>query len=170
MTIKNIETLTEELVKLLIQFDKDLNGYQTDVYLYYNAETQTATLDTFVNVGGNSWLNDDHYTIYTDKEHFTDCFGDFYQTEEEFADYLDMDFDKLTEEVRKHFDLEEDEKPSFDDYRSYVIANEEYQEKLIAAYQECLENDYHENYEDHAASIMENFFEEIAYLEAMVEY
>ena len=65
LTIKNREEIVDKLVDMLVQFDKDCNSYQTDVYLYYDKENQSAELDTFVNVGGNSWLNDDHYTIYS---------------------------------------------------------------------------------------------------------
>ena len=54
-TIKNREEIVDKLVDMLVQFDKDCNSYQTDVYLYYDKENQTAELDTFVNVGGNSY-------------------------------------------------------------------------------------------------------------------
>ena len=37
MIIKNAEMLTEELIEMLMQFDRDLNSaYDTDVYLYYD--------------------------------------------------------------------------------------------------------------------------------------
>ena len=59
-TLKNREAIVEELAEMLKKFDMQLNAYQTDVYLYYDEEKQTAELDTFINVGGRSWLNDDH--------------------------------------------------------------------------------------------------------------
>lgn len=76
--ITNRTEIVAALAAMLRQFDIDLNKYQTDVYLYHN-EDGTATLDTFVNVGGNSWLGDDHTTIYIDKQHYNtiyDSFGD----------------------------------------------------------------------------------------------
>ena len=76
--IKNYDEIRENLADMLVQFDKDANtDYQTDVYLYYDEKEKTARLDTFVNVGGNSWLNDDHKTIYTDKEHYNSGLKDF---------------------------------------------------------------------------------------------
>ena len=64
MIIKNRIEVVQQLAELLRKFDIELNQYDTDVYLYYNSESQTATLDTFVNVSGREWLDDDHYTIY----------------------------------------------------------------------------------------------------------
>ncbi len=69
MNIKNRAEVLAQLVEILKDFDKCMNEYQTDVYAYYNDATETVELDTFVNVGGNSWLNDDHITIYTDTEY-----------------------------------------------------------------------------------------------------
>lgn len=159
MTIKNYDEVVTALAALLMQFDKDLNQYQTDVYLYYNEEEQTAELDTFVNVGGNSWLNDDHYTIYTDKEHYTDRFGDYFQTEQEFADALEMSFDDLSEAVRHYFEIEDDDELTFDDFRQYICKNGHLCEKCMAAYENSLE-DYSENYTHNATEILDNFLNE----------
>lgn len=70
MTIKNRDEIVSELAEKLMQFDCMLNHYQTDVYAYI-AEDGTVTLADFDNVGGNSWLNDDHYIMYTDREHYS---------------------------------------------------------------------------------------------------
>lgn len=67
--ISNYDQILEELTNLLIDFDLDQNEYQTDVYLYIG-EDGKARLDTFINVGGDSWLNDDHITIYCDRPHY----------------------------------------------------------------------------------------------------
>ena len=45
-TLKNREAIVEKLAEMLKKFDMQLNEYQTDVYLYYNEEEQTAELDT----------------------------------------------------------------------------------------------------------------------------
>lgn len=47
------------------------------------------TLDTFTNVGGNSWINDDHYVLYRDKEHYDD-WSYFFQTEGDIAEALGL--------------------------------------------------------------------------------
>ena len=86
--LKNSDDIYEEFVEMLKQFDKDKNSYQTDVYLYVD-DNMTGTLDTFINVGGNSWLNDDHYVLYRDKEHYDD-WSDFFQTEADIAEALGL--------------------------------------------------------------------------------
>lgn len=82
--LNNHNELVNELTDMLITFDKECNQYQTDVYLYYDKENNTALLDTFVNVGGNSWLDDDHFTIYHDSQHYED-WSDYYTEISEFA-------------------------------------------------------------------------------------
>lgn len=67
LKLKNHEAVLEALAEQLKEFERELNPYQTDVYLYI--EDGEGTIDTFTNVGGNSWLDDDHFTIYTDKQH-----------------------------------------------------------------------------------------------------
>ena len=89
--ISNYDQILDELVNLLIDFDFDQNEYQTDVYMYIG-EDGKARLDTFINVGGNSWLNDDHITIYSDKPHYEGWpVGDDGNpvTDEEYRDYLE---------------------------------------------------------------------------------
>ena len=62
--LKNREEVVKKLAKMLREFDVKMNNFDTDVYLYYIDEEKTAELEIFVIVGGNSWLNDDHETIY----------------------------------------------------------------------------------------------------------
>lgn len=162
MEIKNRDQIIEQLAEMLLQFDKDENGYQTDIYLYYNEEKQTAELDTFVNVGGNSWLDDDHYTIYTDKEH-NNGIWDYYQSVEELAEYSGISLDDLRNRVIANLELDDDEAADFElDYyeaRGYLQQNNEAMEKLTASYFEALEElkpEYHER----AEFIMNNFDQE----------
>ena len=68
MYLKNKEAVLEALIEQIKEFEISLNEYQTDVYLYID-DDGNGTIDTFTNVGGNSWLNDDHFTIYRDREH-----------------------------------------------------------------------------------------------------
>ena len=162
MEIKNRDQIIEQLAEMLLQFDKDENSYQTDIYLYYNEEEQTAELHTFVNVGGNSWLDDDHYTIYTDKEHY-DGIWDYYQSVEELAEYAEIPLDELRQKVIAKLELDDDEAADFElDYyeaRGYLQQNNEAMEKLTASYYEALEElkpEYHER----AEFIMDNFDQE----------
>lgn len=142
MMIKNREEILEQLTDMLIQFDKDCNNYQTDVYLYYDEENQTAQLDTFVNVGGNSWLNDDHYTIYSDREHFSDMW-DWFNNAEEIADALEIPVEQFRKEVISFLEIGDDEAEDFElDYyeaRRYAKTKDDYMEKLFAVYCESID-------------------------------
>lgn len=75
--IKNRLAIITDLADLLMGFDKDMSNYQTDVYLYIDKASGYAYLEPFVNVGGTSWLNDDHITIYSDKPHEEDVLDRF---------------------------------------------------------------------------------------------
>ena len=141
--LKNREEVIEKLTEMLIDFDKDLNKYQTDVYLYYDDESQTAELDTFVNVGGNSWLNDDHYTIYRDTEHY-DGWEDYFCNDDDFAWGLDMDSKKFDGEVceylkQQDYEVEEGYEPEWYEKRDYIRTRDDYVDKLIEVYQESID-------------------------------
>lgn len=159
MTIKNREEIIEQLTDMLIQFDKDLASYQTDVYLYYNKEEQTATLDTFVNVGGNSWLDDDHYTIYCDREHYEDIF-DWYNNVQELAEYSGISVEQLRSEVIAYYELDEEAAAeydlAFDDAQKYLKKKDNYMEKLTAAYRDGLD-EMRSDYTTKAELIIERF-------------
>lgn len=161
--IKNREEIVEQLTKILMGFAKDLNKYQTDVYLYYDEEAQTAKLDTFVNVGGNSWLNDDHYTIYRDSEHFDD-WTDYYTESSDFAWGLDMEWKDLETEVKDYLELDEDEKEGYKveyvDVRDYVKSREDYRDKLISVYESYIDETEAE-YAEEAERIIAEWEEEI---------
>ena len=153
MIIKNREEIIEQLTDMLIQFDKDARPYQTDVYLYYNAENQTAELDTFVNVGGNSWLNDEHYTLYCDKEHYFGVY-DYFQSENELADALEIPMQQLAKETSEY--MGENFDNSYSDYRAYIDTKPEYVEKLQTAYNEAID-DLRPDYAAKAEQIMSDF-------------
>lgn len=161
MILKNREAVLEKLTEMLIQFDKDANtNYQTDVYLYYDEKSQTAELDTFVNVGGNSWLNDNHYTIYTDKEHYDDGLSSWCQSVEELAELAEITVDQLKKEIVQDLELDEDEIEDFEvDYyeaQKYLSKKADYMEKLTAAYEDFIDDLYSE-YQQKAESIIESF-------------
>lgn len=162
MEIKNRDQIIEQLAEMLLQFDKDENGYQTDIYLYYNEKEQTAELATFVNVGGNSWLDDNHITIYSDKEHYSDMW-DYYQSVEELAEYSGIPLDDLRNRVIANLELDDDEATDFKltyyEAECYLKQNDEAMEKLKASYFEALEELKPEYYE-RAEFIIENYDQE----------
>ena len=75
MTINNYDEVREQLIEELKDLELRKPNYQTDIYLYID-ESGNGKIDTFVNVGGNSWINDDHITIYCDKEHYNTIMDD----------------------------------------------------------------------------------------------
>ncbi len=156
MLIKNREKIIEQLTEMLMQFDKDGNEYQTDVYLYYDEENQTAELDTFVNVGGNSWLNDDHYTIYTDKEHYDDGVFSYYQNSCEIAEALEITNTELEYDIRQFHKLDADEEPDWYDTCKFIESNDEYMAILTQNYYDCIE-EMRPEYVHRAEIIMEDF-------------
>lgn len=159
MTIKNFDNIIEQLTEMLIDFNRELNSYDTDVYLYYDKETETARLDTFVNVGGHSWLNDDHYTIYTDRQHY-DTFFDYWNNIAEFAESLGITEDKLITLAAEYFRYEPEEIDYYD-VRKFFNYNEEYFDKLKEEYCDYLES-VRGDFEEQANNIMDIFFDDLA--------
>ena len=104
ININNREEIVEQLAEMLVSFAKARNLYQTDVYLYYDEATCTASLDKYENVGGNSWLDDAHYTIYIDRPHYDDeecddeCIDEAYQDFYHSADRILSDWEGRSEQ------------------------------------------------------------------------
>lgn len=94
--LKNYDDLVVELTGILIEHDKDHYTYQRDVYLY--DRDGVGELYVFENVGGNSWLNDDHYTLVCLKQQYTD-WTDTFQVISEIANVLEWSKDSLISRV-----------------------------------------------------------------------
>lgn len=157
--LKNRVEIVAQLAVILRQFDVDCNKYDTDVYLYYNADTQTAELDTFVNIGGNNWLDDDHVCIYRDHEHFEGDMWDWIQEESVFSDLLGMTEEELAAEVKEYYkdeDRGEDEEFDYFDYREYIQSKDDYVSIISEAYKDFL-NDLSDEYNKHAEAIIDEF-------------
>ena len=122
MKLNNYPEIVNEMVKMMIEFDRECNKYQTDVYLYVD-ENGNGTLEQFVNVGGNSWLNDDHITVWRDQEHcddLVDTFGDA----EGLCEYVGITIEEARKEAMAKYDVEEDEA---DDWIYAVIRANHYE-------------------------------------------
>lgn len=164
MIIKNRVEIVRQLAELLRKFDVELNPYDTDVYLYYNSESQTAELDTFTNPGGNSWLDDDHYTIYTDRQH-PDKAIDTFQSVEEIAEAIGKTKEEILEGTKKYLDLDDEEYEDWLNSSTFNIwsdvadfVNCYYSEEIKEAYERCL-NDLNIEYEATADEIISGFEE-----------
>ena len=74
MKVKNYNGLVEELIEMLARLDAEHSNWQTDIYIYID-EQGDWVLDDYMNVGGNSWRNDDHILLYEDRPHYEDVQG-----------------------------------------------------------------------------------------------
>ena len=154
--IKNKEAVIEQLAEMLMKFDKSFNQYNTDVYLYYNEETQEATLDEFVYVG-NSWRDDDHITIYTDKEHYDNIYEHMDDLTFHMSDALDMDRGSLKKSVAEYFEIDVD---NVERYHMEKWAEKFHYEKMHEYYNEWFINENRSDYVERAEMIIERFEEE----------
>lgn len=123
--LKNADEVREQLESLIRDYAIACNRYQTDVYLYVD-DDGNGRLEEFENPGGNSWLNDDHYVLYTDKES-CDGIEAMYDSVESIARACGKTLDDLRKEcaTKDGADVEDVE-----DYDIYALAGKEYKEEL----------------------------------------
>ena len=148
--LRNADELRKEFIEILKQFDKDMNEYQTDVYLYVD-DDGNGSLHLFVNVGGNSWLNDDHYVLYIDHQH-NESILDFFVSEEDIAECIGISLDALKAEAADSLDCDPED---IDCYLLSRYAEEKHYDALHAAYCEYLEENV--DYEEKADLAIDRF-------------
>lgn len=149
----NINDLVSELAVILRKFEIDLNPYQTDVYFYYDPDAKTGRLETFINVGGNSWINDDHVTIYRDPPNYDDIY-DYFNDISEFADALEISKKDLMEATRKFKNFDADD---FIDRRNiidYIKSDEKLADKVTAYYIDYYVDEYEAKFLNKAQEIL----------------
>lgn len=153
-SLRNADRLRDELIEILKQFDKDLNEYQTDVYLYVD-ENNEGEWYLFTNVGGNSWLNDDHITMYSDKPHYNDIF-DYFDTEEYIADVLGMSLADLVAEVYETVDKDwyDIEDIGYTEIVDYIKENDDYLDRLQDEYNRVIDDEFNSEYAEKADDIL----------------
>ena len=115
--IKNYDEIADELAEMLKNYALAQNEFQTDVYLYVKKD-RTAELDEYTNAGGNSWLNDDHITIYSDMSHSGGEPIDY-------AGILDMTNEELEDKVREFHGMEAEEDVTLSEIKEYLEENPE---------------------------------------------
>lgn len=149
--IKNRESLVKELASMLNDIDCSFNKFYTDIYAYVH-EDGSVTLRDYANVGGNSWLEDEHYTIYTCSPNYSSPI-DFFVTSEEIANALNMSVADLENETRDYYNMSD-----FDDVSYYEICSmvsDTYADEIEKAYLNEY-SDYRE-YLDQANDIISEF-------------
>ena len=156
MIINNKKEIIEQLAEMLKKFDIDQNRYQTDVYLYMD-ENGNGSLDTFVNVGGRSWIEDNHYTIYSDKEHIENAIDEYMS---ELGEQVCETIGVCMEEIKAAI-AEENEWNIEDvedcEVKEYIKRDENYMKSITEEYIDSL-NDI--DYYSIAEEIMDRFVEE----------
>lgn len=150
--------LVDDLAELLWEFAKNMRPYQTDVYLYLDEEGKPY-LDTFVNVGGNSWLNDDHLVIYRDEEHHDSIFEPW-DNIGDLADAVKMTKEELVAKVRADREICEDEDVEFWDCTQYIKDHDNLMDELQASYEEIL-NEYSGDFRDQAQDIVDRVYDNV---------
>ena len=162
MIIKNKDEIIERLTEMLMNFEKELSSYTTDVYLYYDENTQKATLDTFVNVGGNSFLDDDHYLLYRNtgycNPYQVTLFDEFCDISD-LADAIGISTEQLKAETKNYLSIDDNWfVERYGDVREYVENNQEYMEALANAHIKSV-NESKTLYEDIAHRIYGDFID-----------
>lgn len=157
IVIKNRNAIIEQLADMICQFDVEHTGYQEDVYLYIDKDGN-ATLDTFVNVGGNSWRNDDHYTIYRKPEWYNGkiSVSEMFNDIDDIAMALDTTSEELIKEAAEYFE-EDIDYIGYPEVSQYVV--ETNYEEVEQAYVDSL-SDYKCEYLMQAEQIIEQFEDE----------
>ena len=84
-----IEEKRDEFDEYIKTQEKENFGktYEVDIYAYINDDETEVTFDEFINIGGNSWLDDDHFTIYRFKPSYQSLEDEF-ESEKEYVDYM----------------------------------------------------------------------------------
>ena len=163
--LDNAEELREELIEKLREFDKAMRNYQTDLYLYVDEETNTGEFWEFSNPGGNSWLNDDHYVMHVDQEHYESVF-DWYACTGDVVEALGFaDMNAFKEIMVQSGEYESTEEIEDWDIIDFIEDHEEYMEMLKEGY--CNAIDECDSYEDQADEDIRDFDECQAEIEQM---
>lgn len=94
-----------------------------------------------MNVGGNSWINNDHVTIYSDEPHYMSIY-DYFDSVLEFADALEISEKDLIEATRKFKNLDSDDPIERTEVIDYIKSDDKLVNKLTAFYINCYVDDY----------------------------
>lgn len=124
---RNHDDVVKELAKRMMDFDCALNRYQTDVYVYVEDDSVTEMCE-FCNVGGNSWLNDDHYVLYVDEEHFATVLDDL--RTDDILHILDISLYGLEKEVRQYFHYDDGDHIVRGEIEEYIFHKKDYLDKI----------------------------------------
>lgn len=161
MKLKNYDELIPQIARMMLEHDKAHTCYQEDIYLYVD-ENGTGTLKLFQNVGGNSWLDDDHYTLCSLPEcntDWTDTFQDLCSIADALGWTLETLLDRTaawvsesTGRYRYAADVE------FNDVREFINEHYRLRVKIDDAEEQQFEDAF-SDYVDEATEILDSFLD-----------
>lgn len=163
MELKNRQAVVEEIIRMLMEHDMDHTSYQEDIYLYIH-EDGTGEVTTFTNVGGNSWLDDDHITVYCMKEDLSD-WTDFVPDIGDIADVLGWSLNSLKErtaawmcETGWQYDAED---VNGLDIRQFIAKHPVLLNQIKDAEEEYIKHELYSDYMDKAEMLLDAALEEV---------
>lgn len=149
--IENTEEIRQRLTRMLMDDASDMCRYQRDIYMYIDEDGQ-AQLDWFVNVGGNSWIDDDHFLLYVCRQHY-EGIEDSIEGTAMLADILGLTDAELADVVCLDYEIKREDLDADDCFR---WAFDRFGDRLREWYEECIE-DAASDYEDEADEILRSF-------------
>ena len=162
MELKNYDELIPQIARMMLDHDKDHTGYQEDIYLYVDADG-VGKLKLFQNVGGNSWIDDDHHTVCSLPECFTD-WTDTFQEISSVADALGWTVDTLRERTAawfsEHIVYTAADDVNFRDARDFIENHQPLLDMMYEAESQCFEDAF-SDYVEAATDILDSFLQEV---------
>ena len=157
----NYSEIKEKLIEILKEHDLNRDCCEVDVYLY-NRDNKPV-LDTFLNCGGNSWLDDDHYTLgrlseYYDNSQFWECFNSISMALEELGLQKDDVIGKIDTDMS---DWDEEEINT--EIEHYLCR--EYSDKISKIYKDLQDSEWADNYDSAAESMIDLALDNLKYEE-----
>lgn len=160
--LKNRQAIVEEIIRMMMEHDMDHTRYQEDIYLYLY-DDGTGEVTTFANVGGNSWLNDDHITVYQMPELYTD-WTDFVPEIGDIANVLEWDVNTLKERAAAwrcesgwQYDADD---MDYQDIRDFLNAHPSLLDQIKDAEETYIKTELYSEYMDKAEMLLDSALEE----------
>lgn len=163
MELKNRQTVVEEIIRMLMEHDIDHTSYQEDIYLYIH-EDGTGEVTTFTNVGGNSWLDDDHITVYCMKEDLSD-WTDFVPNIGDIAEVLGWSVNTLKEraaawrcETGWQYDADD---MDYQDIKDFLNEHTMLLDDIMDAEEEYIKHELYSDYMEKAEMLLDEALKEV---------
>lgn len=149
--IENTEEIQQRLTEMLMEDAKEMCGYQRDIYMYID-DNGLASLEWFVNVGGNSWIDDDHILLHVCRQHYEGIEDSIYGTQM-LAEIIGMSEDELTDHASEDLEIGRED-VDYDDCFRWAFSH--YGDQIREWYEGCID-DAAPDYADLADEILRGF-------------